>query len=186
MVRMPESPDFIGRSDLVAAAYRFAINAHTGPRRRGNTDPFHPVQVAELLAAAGYRDEVVAAALLHDVLEDTDTSPDELREQFGDAVTDLVLAVTEDPAIESYEDRKADLREKTCGSKDSAAIFAADKLAKVRGAAGDPGRLSEPQLDHYRRTYAAYRVAYPDLPFLEQLDQGLSVLSARRADASPA
>ena len=63
----------------------------------------HPLEVASLLEREGYPDHVVAAAVLHDVLEDTDTQRSELTERFGTAVSDLVAAVSDDPAIADEE-----------------------------------------------------------------------------------
>ena len=63
-------------------AYAFAEAAHRGQRRKDDRAFIaHPVRVARLLAARGYDEEVVAAALLHDVVEDTPVTLDEVREQ---------------------------------------------------------------------------------------------------------
>jgi (p)ppGpp synthase/HD superfamily hydrolase len=76
---------------------------------------------------------VVAAALLHDVLEDTETSPDDLRRRFGAGVADLVGALTESSAIADYERRKAALRGQAVeAGTDAATIFAADS-SSARG-----------------------------------------------------
>jgi (p)ppGpp synthase/HD superfamily hydrolase len=126
---------------LVRRAYAFAEAAHRGQRRKDNRAFIaHPVRVARLLAARGYDEEVVAAALLHDVVEDTAVTLDEVRERFGARVAQLVACVTEDPRLPTGE-RKRAYREGLRRSPDAArAICAADKVCNasdLREAASD-------------------------------------------------
>ncbi len=126
----------IERSDLVRAALSVARQAHAGQvRNTGNGEmPFieHPLAVAERLAEHGCPDEVLAAALLHDVIEKGGMDLDEVRERVGDAVADLVDALTENAAIESYRERKDEHRDRVASAGPQArAIFTADKLANV-------------------------------------------------------
>jgi GTP pyrophosphokinase len=125
----------VERSDLVRDALELARRAHAGQLRRGSDGrPFieHPVAVAELLIEHRYEDEVVAAALLHDVVEKSETDAAEVRERFGDAVGDLVEALTEDETIPAYEERKEEHRWRVARAGPAAlAIFAADKLTNV-------------------------------------------------------
>ncbi|MDQ5834210.1 MAG: HD domain-containing protein, partial [Actinomycetota bacterium] len=103
---------FIERSPLTRDALAFAEGRHSGQTRDLDGVPFvtHPLEVACLLHEAGYSDEVVAAGVLHDVLEDTDADRADLDKRFGTAVTWLVTAVSEDPSIEDAAERKAALR----------------------------------------------------------------------------
>lgn len=131
----------VERSALVRAALELARRAHAGQvRRTGNGEmPFieHPLAVAERLAEHGYPDEALAAALLHDTIENSDMELDELRERFGDAVAGLVDALTEDAAIESYKDRKDEHRNRVARAEPPArAIFATDKLVNVEALRG--------------------------------------------------
>jgi len=125
----------VGRSDLVRDALETARRAHAGQLRRGSDGhPYidHPVAVAEILVQHRYRDEVLAAGLLHDVVEKSDIGIDEVRESFGEIVGDLVEALTEDETIASYEDRKEEHRQRVAVADPAAlAIFAADKLTNV-------------------------------------------------------
>jgi guanosine-3',5'-bis(diphosphate) 3'-pyrophosphohydrolase len=126
---------------LVRRAYAFAEAAHRGQRRKDNRAFIaHPVRVARLLAARGYDEEVVAAALLHDVVEDTAVTLGEVRERFGARVAQLVAYVTEDPGLPTGE-RKRAYREGLRRSPDAArAICAADKVCNasdLREAASD-------------------------------------------------
>lgn len=81
---------------LIERALAFATERHAGQLRKYSNDPYiiHPMAVAELVRATGAADEVVAAALLHDVLEDTGTAYSELAEAFGERVADLVVELT--------------------------------------------------------------------------------------------
>lgn len=125
----------IERSDLVKDALETARRAHAGQLRRGSDGrPYidHPVAVAELLSGHRYPDEVLAAALLHDVVEKSGTEMPEVRERFGEVVGDLVDVLTEDATIPSYEERKDEHRRRVAAADPAAlAIFAADKLTNV-------------------------------------------------------
>jgi (p)ppGpp synthase/HD superfamily hydrolase len=125
----------VERSDLVRDALELARQAHAGQLRRGSDGrPYieHPVAVAELLLEHRYADEVAAAALLHDVVEKSETSEAEVRDRFGEEVGDLVGALTEDETIPAYEERKEEHRWRVAKSGPAAlAIFAADKLTNV-------------------------------------------------------
>src|SRR5581483_2137345 len=81
--------------DLVARAFRYAAAAHEGQQRRSG-QPFieHPVGVAKICAQLRLDEQTIAAALLHDVVEDTDADIEDLRAEFGDEVARLVEGVT--------------------------------------------------------------------------------------------
>lgn len=181
-------PGFAARSPLVADAFRFAREAHEGARSHGETRVDHPTEVARLLDAAGYADHVVAAALLHDVVEDTATAVAELHARSGAPVATLVAKLTEDPGVEDYEPRKAALRAQAAGDREeAAAIFAADKLASAR-TLRDSGETAPPaKLDHYQRTLQILRDRHPEVPFLEELQAELDHLrdAARRGARGP-
>ena len=124
------------RSELVRDALAFAGDAHADQVREtgsGET-PFieHPLAVAEHLAEEGFGDEVVAAGLLHDTIEHADVELPQLRERFGNEVADLVDLMTESEAIEPYEERKEEHRDRVAEAGPNArAIFTADKMANV-------------------------------------------------------
>ena len=124
------------RSALVRGALSVARRAHAGQTRQTGCDeiPFveHSLAVAELLAQHNYPDEVLAAGLLHDVLESSELAAGGLHGRFGDAVATLVEALTEDASIEDYEERKQEHRERVgAAGAHAQAIFAADKVANV-------------------------------------------------------
>jgi guanosine-3',5'-bis(diphosphate) 3'-pyrophosphohydrolase len=177
------------RSPLVRTALEQARSDHAGQVRNGSGGMAyvdHPVRVAELLDERGYRDEVLAAALLHDVVEDSETTLEELQEKFGDEVAGLVGALTDDQSIESYRERKAEHRERLAAVEDEAlAIYAADKLTNSRtlratyDEEGDAVREEfkvplELKLEIWEADLELLREKAPGLPFLDQLAAELS------------
>src|SRR6185312_17434043 len=88
--------------------------------------------VAATLATRGYGEETLAAALLHDVVEDSDTTVADLRAEFGDQIAECVAALSDDESIDSYRDRKDEHRGRVADvDGDALAIYAADKLANM-------------------------------------------------------
>jgi (p)ppGpp synthase/HD superfamily hydrolase len=178
------STDFVERSPLTRDALDFANERHRGQTRDLDGLPFvtHPMEVARLLHDAGYRDEVVAAGVLHDVLEDTDADHGELEARFGAPVADLVEAVTDDPSIADGVERKAALRRKVAAAGECAAVvFAADKVSKARELRlrvsrgrfreADAGRLA-----HYEASLAMLAELIPGHDFVEQLRMELAAV----------
>jgi guanosine-3',5'-bis(diphosphate) 3'-pyrophosphohydrolase len=129
-------PEFLAGSARAREAYEFAAEAHAGQQRKGDGAPYiaHPTEVARLLDQEGVAgDEMIAATFLHDVVEDTDHTIDEIRERFGDEVARIVAAMTEDKSVEPYERRKDHHRDQVeAAGKRPATIYAADKLANLR------------------------------------------------------
>ncbi len=124
------------RSDAVKRALELARRAHSGQLRRGSDGrPYveHPLAVAELLVEQGYGDDTLAAALLHDVVEKSETEIGEIESGFGETVAALVDALTEDETVPDYVERKEEHRRRIAEvDGDALAIFAADKLTNVR------------------------------------------------------
>jgi GTP diphosphokinase / guanosine-3',5'-bis(diphosphate) 3'-diphosphatase len=81
--------------DLLRRAFRFAANAHEGQQRRSGEDFIHhPWGAAKICAELRLDEQTIAAALLHDVVEDTEATLDEVRDEFGDEIAQLVDGVT--------------------------------------------------------------------------------------------
>jgi (p)ppGpp synthase/HD superfamily hydrolase len=135
MAATPGIDSAAARSDSIGGALSMARRAHAGQLRDGRTDmPFieHPLAVAERLSEQGFPDEVLAAGLLHDVVEHAEVELKEVRERFGEKVAELVDALTEDMTLEPYEARKEEHRARVAeAGPEALAIFAADKLANV-------------------------------------------------------
>lgn len=120
---------------IVEQARAFATQAHRDQRRKGTDTPYvvHPEAVAALVAEHGGDAEVVAAAWLHDVIEDSGVSEVELRSRFGNRVASLVVAVTEHDRTLRWEQRKADvLARATSAVPEVALLKACDALANAR------------------------------------------------------
>jgi (p)ppGpp synthase/HD superfamily hydrolase len=161
-------PPFADDRPVLRAAYEWAAQLHADQLRDADRAPFilHPLEVAALLSSRGFDDEVVAAGLLHDVVEDTDTELDEVRRRFGERIARTVAAVSEDPAIEDYRARKAALRDQVAAAgPDAQAVYAADKVAKARELRAQATRtesfLDDPalrrRLEHYEQSLATLR-----------------------------
>jgi (p)ppGpp synthase/HD superfamily hydrolase len=183
-----EAAPFSHRSELVRRAVGYTRDALEERARDGASELEHPLSAARLLDEAGFDDEVVAAGVLHDVVEDTATDIADIERDFGADVAFLVTAMTEDRTIEDYGERKADHRSRIVqAGPRAAAIFAADKLAKVRELQSKPTEPPERKVGHYRRSLQTLRDAYPDLPFLGELEVELDQLvESRRASATDA
>lgn len=154
--------------------------AHGAPAS-GETEIDHPVEVAGLLSEAGFEETVVAAALLHDTVEDTTLTTAEIEEYFGTAVAVLVSEMTEDPRIEPYPVRKAEARSRVMRDPCAAAIYAADKLANTRNLLESHEDVRGERLDHYIKTLRLLSEGRSDMPFLSELSEALARLVNREA-----
>jgi (p)ppGpp synthase/HD superfamily hydrolase len=183
----PVYPSFVADLPITRAALAFAADRHRGQRRDTDGAPFilHPLEVAQLLRGRDYPDQVIAAGVLHDVIEDTDVRGGELRERFGDAVAELVVSVSEPPGGGSYAERKAALRERvTAASADAAAVFAADKVAKAREfrlglvrAGVEAAEIDHDKLDHCWACLALLERRLGHVPLVRQLRFELEALA---------
>ncbi|HET7509359.1 MAG TPA: HD domain-containing protein [Solirubrobacterales bacterium] len=188
------------RSSLVRAAFEQARSDHEGQIRNGSGGmPYieHPVRVAALLDEHGYGEETLAAALLHDVVEDSETTLDELREKFGGEVAGLVGAMTDDESIDDYRRRKAEHRERLAAAPvEAMTIYGADKLVNVSSLAatyaeeGDSVRDEfkvpvELKIEIWEKDLALLREKAPELPFLDRLDEELSSFRASLGAPAP-
>lgn len=128
---------------LVLRAAEFAARHHRDQRRKGEgRRPYvnHCIQVAELLTRVADVDDVVLlmGALLHDAVEDTEATEADLRAEFGDAVADLVMEVTDDKSLPKAERKR--LQVASAGKKSGRArlLKIADKISNVRDLLHDP------------------------------------------------
>lgn len=182
-----EAPEFLTGPGLARDAYEFAEDAHRGQERKGDGSPYiaHPVELARLLVAEGHSGEaLLAAAFLHDTVEDTDATLGEIQERFGDDVHRMVDAMTEDKEIDPYEARKAHHREEVeAAGKAPVLIYAADKLANLRDmrslyaavGEGAAGRFNAP-LD------VRFKLWREDAEMIERVTPGLGILEAFRSE----
>jgi len=119
---------------LVEKAARIATVAHSGQVRKSDGSPYivHPYMCATILLQHNTQDEVVAAALVHDVLEDTEITEQELREVLGDRVVDIVTHVSEDKSKEWEERKKGYVAMVREASQEVKLVSVADKVHNMQ------------------------------------------------------
>ncbi|MFP6747815.1 MAG: HD domain-containing protein [Alphaproteobacteria bacterium] len=130
---------------LITQVMRFAADCHAGHRRKGESrEPYvnHVIEVAELVATATKGEDInlVAAALLHDVLEDTEVTRAEMAGKFNTDIADLVHEVTNDQALTKAAQKAAQITSAP-GKSDRAKILKlSDKTANFRSILNSPPR----------------------------------------------
>lgn len=124
---------------MIREAADFATEAHKGMVRKGGGIPYiyHPMEVALLSSQMTEDEEVIAAAYLHDVLEDTSVTAEELKTRFGDRVLALVLAETEDKSRTWQERKGRTIDHLPSAPRDVKILTLADKLSNMRATARD-------------------------------------------------
>ena len=127
--------------DLVSKAIIFSTNAHDGMRRRKSEVPYilHPMEVGSIVGAITDKQEVIAAGVLHDVVEDAGVSIEEIGEKFGKRVMELVAYETENkreqlPPEQTWRIRKEESLEKLKNTDDIDVLimWIGDKLSNIR------------------------------------------------------
>jgi (p)ppGpp synthase/HD superfamily hydrolase len=167
-------PILFAAVDLPDRAREFAAEAYGAPEELE-----HPLEVAGLVRDAGCDEEVVAAAVLHDLVEDTDVEVAGIAAELGSRVAGLVSVMTEDESIDDYERRKDEHRRRACqAGREAAVLFVADKLSNARRMRAGKKRPKSRKLGHYAATLELMRSAYPDLPLLGALEDELAAIRA--------
>lgn len=132
-------------TELLDKAIIFAVKAHAGTERRGKGFPYivHPMEAMEIVATITPDQELLAAAALHDVVEDTDVTADDIRREFGERIANLVVAES-DVFVEgvseedSWHARKQAAIDRLAKAPHDAKIVAmGDKLSNMRAIARD-------------------------------------------------
>ena len=120
---------------------KFAVDAHHGTERRGKGYPYiiHPMEAASIVASITNDPEMLAAAVLHDTVEDTDVTLEQIRELFGDRVATLVQHETapNDKTLSWRERKTIQVQQLAHASYDSKVVALGDKLSNMRGIAMD-------------------------------------------------
>ncbi len=132
-------------TELLDRAIIFAVRAHAGTERRGKGFPYivHPMEAVEIVATITADQELLAAAALHDTVEDTDVTVDQLRAEFGDRIAALVASESDVVmAGVSEEDswhtrKKAAIDRLAAASHDAKIVAMGDKLSNMRAIARD-------------------------------------------------
>ncbi|MHB1117951.1 MAG: HD domain-containing protein [Minisyncoccota bacterium] len=118
---------------LIERAIALAVRAHAGQMRKEAPMPYivHPIEVGLILSRHGFSDMVIASGIVHDVVEDTSVTAEELRRELGDEVADLVAPVTHDDTLSWEEKKKAYIESVRNASDEVKAISLADKIANA-------------------------------------------------------
>ena len=128
---------------IVLAASAFAAHKHRDQRRKGaDASPYinHPIAVANVLAnEAGITDPtILAAALLHDTIEDTDTTAGELVAEFGPRIAAIVVEVTDDKDLDKPVRKQLQIEHAATLSRPAQLVKIADKICNIRDMSGSP------------------------------------------------
>lgn len=131
---------------MIHKAIEFATLAHAGQLRKSTSIPYivHPFEVAQILTAAGAEETVICAGLLHDTVEDTSVTIEEIADKFGFQVAALVAHCSENKKF-SWEQRKNHSIEmlNTKASFETQLLYCADKLSNLRSIASDYEKSGE-------------------------------------------
>ena len=132
-------------TELLDRAILFAVKAHAGTERRGKGFPYivHPMEAMEIVATITPDQELLAAAALHDTVEDTDVTVEQIREEFGERIANLVASESDimiegQTEEESWHARKQAAIDRLAAAPHDAKIVAlGDKLSNMRAIARD-------------------------------------------------
>ena len=139
----------------IARAYAMAARAHAGQTRKGRMGLAyldHPVEVARMVAETGASDDTVIAAVLHDVVEDSDATADDVEAAFGPRVAALVAALTDDPAwdeLGSPERKRLQAERMPDAPPEARLIKIADQTSNLRDLAREPDAWAPGEAEGY-------------------------------------
>lgn len=175
--------------DLILEAAAFAADKHRMQRRKDvDASPYinHPLALAHILSREGKVGDpvVLCAALLHDTVEDTDTTLEELELRFGAEVAATVAEVTNDESLDKAEQKRLQVTKASSKSPAAKLVKLADKIANLRDLAATPpaGWSRDRRLEYYRwsrEVVAGLRGVNPALEraFDETYERGLALIA---------
>jgi hypothetical protein len=128
---------FLGQGydfERISKAIDFATKAHGNQKRKGTTIPYivHPIDVLSILLKDGADEDLAVAGVLHDVIEDTPHTSDEIADVFGEAVSRLVRDASIPKTIPWREGKQLKIDKTKSGSRELKLLLCADKLANIR------------------------------------------------------
>lgn len=144
-------------SSLLDKAIIFSVNAHKNIERKGQGFPYvvHPLEAVSIVATLTSDQELLAAAALHDVIEDTSFTADDLKKQFGARVANLVVAESDvyhpgESSEDSWHRRKQEAIDRIRkSSRDEKIVAMGDKLSNMRAIARDYAKLGDKLWDRF-------------------------------------
>jgi guanosine-3',5'-bis(diphosphate) 3'-pyrophosphohydrolase len=123
-------------------ALNFAALRHRTQRRKGERGaPYvnHLIEVANILASHGLEEtELLCAAVLHDVIEDAEVTAEEVRQRFGNRIASIVLEVTDDPGLPTWQQKLEQIETAGAMSEPAQNLRVADKISNLRGILTSP------------------------------------------------
>lgn len=176
---------------MIFKAIEFAAKAHSGQYRKGTKLPYivHPLGVAKILIECDAPEYLVVAGILHDTIEDTAVTLDEIKQTFGWDIADLVEAASEPDKSDTWEHRK----KHTIGmlqnlSVEAVILVLADKLDNIRAIRGDYELYGEDLWQRFNRPrdqqkwyYESLAASFTDKLMDEQLRKPLDLFKAEVA-----
>lgn len=163
-------------NDKLNRAITFAVEKHAGQVRKSTNIPYivHPLEVLQILYSVRADKDVLMAGVLHDTVEDTDTSLEEIRELFGDSVAELVASNSEDKSKTWDERKQHTIDELATASDEVQMLILADKLSNLRSIAHDYSELGDKVWDRFNASkekqawyYSGIQDALYDMQFQE-------------------
>jgi len=138
-------------TSLLDRAIIFAVRAHAGTERRGKGFPYivHPLEAVEIVATMTRDQELLAAAALHDTVEDTDVTIEQIRAEFGDRIASLVASESDTFEASVSEEQSWHARKQAAidrlarASHDAKIVALGDKLSNMRAIARDYARQGD-------------------------------------------
>lgn len=139
-------------TSLLDHAVIFAVNAHAGTERRGKNLPYivHPLEAVAIVATMTTDQELIAAAALHDVVEDTDCTIEQIRQEFGDRIAHLVANESDAPIAANTTEAETWMARKQAGldrlknaSQEVKIVTMGDKLSNIRAMVRDYDDIGE-------------------------------------------
>jgi guanosine-3',5'-bis(diphosphate) 3'-pyrophosphohydrolase len=176
--------------DLILEAAAFAADRHRMQRRKdADASPYinHPLALAHILSREGKVSDpvVLCAALLHDTVEDTETTLEELEGRFGAEVAATVAEVTNDESLPKAEQKRLQVAKAASKSRAAKLVKLADKISNLRDLAATPpaGWDRDRRLEYHRWSrdvVAGLRGVNPALEraFDEAYDRGVALIAA--------
>lgn len=139
---------------MIKRAAEFAAKVHEGKVRKGTRIPYvvHPYEAAVIASGITSDPDVISAALLHDVIEDTDVTYEELKAEFGTRIADLVQAESEDKSKTWKERKSATIERLKTAAREEKIICLGDKLSNLRSTASEKLRKGDEIWKKFRVT----------------------------------
>lgn len=170
---------------MIHEAIVFAAMKHAKQKRKGTNVPYftHPAEVMQILTENGCSENAIVAGILHDVIEDTGTQPEEIKEKFGEKILKIVAAESEDKKKSWKERKQTTIDHLPEASLEVKLVCCADKLSNLRSMASDRKVIGEKLWERFKAGksdvewyYRGVAKALPDLAGYKMYGEMVSLL----------